>query len=181
MFLNKNTKGNVFYSLGFPKGIGGTIRRAASTSDLPTGEVEPGSSTSGSNTEDKLIYQGTGIILALAIDASDNLVFSMGDSLADNGAVCALRMAPGGVPEPQTRPGVYSDSATGGGLTGDNSASSLEEGGGCGVAVTLATSLGPFLPGVAVCPVTGDVYVARGHSGLTRVLKETDGAFNTKV
>ncbi|CBJ28938.1 NHL repeat-containing protein [Ectocarpus siliculosus] len=48
-------------------------------------------------------------------------------------------------------------------------------------AVSLAAGLGPFLPGVAVCPVTGDVYVTRGHTGIARLVKGTDGSFGQKM
>lgn len=117
--------------------------------------------------DDELVYTGTGIILALATDAADNIVFTMDDALAESGGVYVLprvvatKTGEIGAPRPQRSPV---------GADGDVAVA---------VPVAIATGLGPFLPGVAVCPRTGDVYVARGHTGLTRVRKT--GGFETKV
>lgn len=129
----------------------------------------------GHSGEDVLLYTGTGVILAMAVDADDNLVFSMEDAPAVSGGVFMLRMAPGGVlllPRDDD-----ADAALGGG--GGEQAPSSD--GASSPAVSLAGGLGPFLPGVAVCPATGDVYVSRGHTGIVRLLKDADGGFGNKV
>ncbi|CAM9913185.1 unnamed protein product, partial [Laminaria digitata] len=158
-----DSQGNVFYSLGVEKGVGAAIRRAS------TGSADA-SVTTGVN--DALVYMGPGAILALAVDADDNVVFSMDDSFSETGALFLLKMERGAAPVFEETSTGYStdDSSTPGGYSGET-----------GRAVRLASDLGPFLPGVAVCPVTGDLYVARGHSGLIRLVRNADGSVEQKV
>lgn len=118
---------------------------------------------------DTLTYTGTGVILAMAVDADDNLIFTMEDAPTVSGGVFFLQMEQGG------RTSHDSDDL-GDGISepaGLNSESSP--------AVALAVDLGPFLPGVAVCPATGDIYVTRGHTGMARLVKGVNGDFGTKV
>lgn len=120
------------------------------------------------------MFRGTGVILALAIDAEDNLVFSMGDDVSKTGGVFILRSSAGDV----SKNAEYSSET----ITSwpDPGESTAGRRGPLGHdAVVLGADLGAFLPGVAVCPMTGDIFVARGHAGLTRMLK-SDG-FKTKV
>ncbi|CAM9705674.1 unnamed protein product [Scytosiphon promiscuus] len=162
-----DSQGNVFYALGTGKGEGDTIRKAAFLSAFGAGR----SDGDIEQHNDTLVYTGTGVILALAVDADDNLVFTMEDAPTVSGGVFFLRMAPGGV--------VASRQQTDGAGHGSNSA-----GGGLSAsapAVALAVDLGPFLPGVAVCPITGDIYVTRGHGGVARLVKGVDGDFSTKM
>lgn len=163
-------QGNVFYSLGYQRGAGGvdSIRRAAAVgaqfsprTNNGRGSYAGGSFAGGGfggggfgTQDDELIFTGTGVILAMTVDADENLVFTMDDALAESGGVYRLEMASGGVPAVGA-PATEAD------------------------AETLGTDLGPLLPGVAVCPATGDVFVARGHAGLTRILKS--GGFVTQV
>lgn len=196
--------------------MGGTIRRAAATSctnsssddqhanslydddELASGLMGSGTapgSVGGRNdthdthgcSGDELIHKGTGVILAIAVNADDDIVFTMNDALGESGGLYVLRMAPGGVP----RGGMHSldsgissstvdqtDEPSDGGISESDYASGST---GCDEAIPLATGLGPFLPGVAVCPVTGDVYVTSGHTGLTRVIRGANGGFENKV
>lgn len=119
--------------------------------------------------EDALVYMATGVILAITVDADDNLVFSMEDAPAVSGGVFMLQMGLGGVLLPQDEDG---DLGGGGEASFDDTAAP---------ALLLAGGLGPFLPGVAVCPVSGDIYVSRGHTGIARLVKDSDGGFGTKV
>lgn len=159
----------------------------------PSSISEPGSEegAAAADDDDALVYTGTGVILALAVDADDNLVFTMEDVPAINGGVFLLQMAPGGVVLGREQghteatasaddPGHEGDSPSRGShrsrlpSSGDNDQ--------IAPAVALAAGLGPFLPGVAVCPVTGDVYVTRGHTGIARLVKGAASAsFSTKV
>lgn len=238
----------MFYSLAVEEGVGSTIRRASTDSaeslyyaGRTTGQSPFKSGSVATAVEDTLVYTGPGAILALAVDADDNLVFSMDDSFSDTGALFYLKMERGGVPVLEETSTGYStdDSSTptgttytgsststtttsssvglpGGGSSADapnlsnladrssgdydnnsgasssspsssssSSLSSLSSSSGYGVgsgrAVPLASDLGPFLPGVAVCPITGDLYVSRGHAGLVRFIRKADGSFENKV
>ncbi|CAM9717004.1 unnamed protein product, partial [Pylaiella littoralis] len=181
-----DSQGNVFYTLSLGKGRGDTIRRAAS----------PSSASSSGSDDDALVYSGTGIILAMAVDADDNLVFTMEDALAVSGGVYLLRMAPEGQEEAHVETTVSADdhgnnnvpekggpgsgSSTGSGFADELPSST--DGDRVAPAVALAAGLGPFLPGVAVCPITGDVYVTMGHTGVARLVKGTTGdLFSTKM
>ncbi len=174
-------QGNVFYALSLGHGNNGdTIRRAASSRSL---SPDGGAAENLPQGEDVLLYTGTGSILAMTVDAYDDLVFTMVDVPAVSGGVYTLRMAPGGVVRPRDQlpegeGGRGQGDGTGGGSDGGR-------GGGGGdaaaPAVALAAHLGPFLPGVAVCPVTGDVYATKGHTGITRLVKGADGGFGRKV
>lgn len=132
----------------------------------------------------------------MAVDADDNLVFTMEDALAVSGGVYLLRMAPEGQEEAQVETTVSADdhgnndvpekggpgsgSSTGSGFADELPSST--DGDRVAPAVALAAGLGPFLPGVAVCPITGDVYVTMGHTGVARLVKGTTGdLFSTKV
>lgn len=136
-----------------------TIRRVTPPSSTPAPHDAVGGPQHG---EDVLVYTGTGVILAMAVDADDNLVFSMEDAHAVSGGVFMLPISQD------------EDGELGGG-----GEASLD--GATAPAVLLAGGLGPFLPGVAVCPATGDIYVSRGHSGIARLVKGADGGFSTKV
>lgn len=232
----------MFYSLAVEEGVGAAIRRASTRSaeslyyaGRATGQSPFKSGSGAHGVEDALVYTGPGAILALAVDADDNLVFSMDDSFSDTGALFSLKMERGGVPVIEATSTGYStdDSSTATGTraaattstsaaTGTSSSSSSVElsvgptadapiltnladgssggynsgvssrsssslssssgyGVGSGGAVPLASDLGPFLPGVAVCPITGDLYVARGHAGLIRIIRKADGSFEKKV
>ena len=211
------------------EGVGATIRRTSTGSaeslyyaGRATGQSPFRSGSVASGVEDVLVYTGPGAILALAVDADDNLVFSMDDSFSETGALFSLKMERGGVPVFEETSTGYStdDSSTstgssatttsstgaalpggstadgpnltnladgssghydGGASTSSSSSSSSGYGGRSGRAVPLASDLGPFLPGVAVCPITGDLYVARGHSGLIRLIRKADGSVEHKV
>lgn len=135
---------------------------SAPTSDTAAGGLEHGE-------DDTLVYTGTGVILAMAVDANDNLVFSMEDAPAVSGGVYMLKTAPGERLLSQDEDEEL----------GDGGEASLDDA--TAPAVLLAGGLGPFMPGVAVCPVSGDIYVSRGHTGIARLVKDADGGFSTKV
>lgn len=160
------TQGNTFYTLSFGHGTADTIRRVAAPSSAPASDTAVGGLEHG---EDVPVYTGTGVILAMAVDADDNLVFSMEDAPAVSGGVYMLKMAPGGVLLLQDED---KDLGSGGEASLDDAAAP---------AVPVAAGLGPFLPGVAVCPVSGDIFVSRGHTGIARLVKDADGGFSTKV
>lgn len=265
-------QGNVFYSLGFDDGIRGEIRRVSAGtkgSPLPINDVGRRGNDHSKPGHDKRVYTGGGIILAMAVDADDNLIFTMGNASLKEGAVCLLEMASGGIHikrsgskkkcKKKTHHRSAGDdvdetsSTTAGGSSGDDSQSSTEldntssgddfvyttELGGswtgddgsyttelvsdssedddglsgteteteslpdpsdesstnddsdtpptrhkhamCHGATPLASHLGPFMPGVAVCPVTGDILVARGHTALIRLIRGRGGTFETQV
>lgn len=144
-----------------------TIRRVAPPGPSPGPQDSTGGLQHGG---DVLVYIGTGFILALAVDSGDNLIFSMEDAPAVSGGVYMLQMAPGGVVLSQN----------GGEKLGAGNEAPLDDAAPA-PAVLLAGGLGPFLPGVAVCPATGDIYVSRGHTGMARLVKDHDGGFSTKV
>ena len=118
--------------------------------------------------EDALVYTGTGVILAMAVDADDNLIFSMEDAATVSGGVYMLQLAPARRDEEEE-------------LGGGGGEASFDDEDAAARAVLLAGGLGPFLPGIAVCPVSGDIYLSRGHTGITRLRKDILGGFNTKV
>eukprot|EP00903_Cladosiphon_okamuranus_P013725 g12778.t1 len=161
--VTMDSQGNTFYTLSYGRGTADTIRRAAPFSFNITAVDGP------KRGEDALIYSGTGVILSMTVDADDNLVFSMEDAPAVSGGVFMLKMGPGGELLTQDE---------GGELDGGAEASFDDT---TAPALLLANGLGPFLPGVAVCPVSEDIYVSRGHTGITRLVKDTDGGFSTKV
>lgn len=205
----------MFYSLGSRTAVGGvdSIRRAADVS-ASTSNDDNGADDGG-----ELVFVGTGAILALAVDADDNIIYSMADGLGQTGRVYTIPMTSGGIPVSISVPSSSSsrsattnpatDTSTSStspysfkgikvGHAGDSSGTVAAgerkgEGGGeqeasgssladAGASLPLGKGdldLGPFLPGIAVCPATGDVYVARGHAGLTRMMK-SDG-FDTQV
>ena len=173
-------QGNVFYSLRPGHGAGGTIRRAAWAPSRSSPDHD-GMPKNFAQAEDTLIYAGTGGILAMAVDADDNLLFTMADALAVTGGVYTLEMAPGGVV--RSREQLEDEESFG--IEGDGQGEDTGNSGGVDVtaapAALVAPGLGPFLPGVAVCPVTGDVYVTRGHTGIARLVKGADGGFSSKV
>lgn len=139
----------------------------------------------------ELVFQGTGVILALAVDADDNLVFTMDDdSENDVGRVYILPMTSGGQPARASSAASNTDDrlveksdADPGGETVNSTGARESAKAGIEAAMPLGgrdgIKLGAFMPGVAVCPATGDVYVTRGHSGLTRMLKSD--YFETQV
>lgn len=168
-------QGTVFYSVSKGQGAGDAILRAASSSPSSANtDVDTDNDDDG----DTVVYVGTGIILAMAIDADDNLIFTMEDAPAVSGGVFLLswrQINPGG--------GVGAEDSSGTGVSRYDSyfETPSETETAETSAVSLAAGLGPFLPGVAVCPVTGDVYVTRGHTGIARLVKGTDGSFSQKV
>eukprot|EP00752_Nemacystus_decipiens_P018448 g16538.t2 len=162
-----DSQGNTFYTLSFGHGTADTIRRLPPPSSaVPAADAAVGALDQG---EDTLLYTGTGVILAMAVDADDNLVFSMEDAPAVSGGVYMLRMAPGGVLLRRDE-GVE---------RGSGDEASLDDA--AAPAVLLEGGLGPFLPGIAVCPISGDLYVSRGHTGIARLVKDKNGGFGTKV
>lgn len=148
-----------------------------------------------------LILEGTGVILGLAVDADDNLIFSMNNDEADTSTVYFLAMNSQGMPSSGSLASTATTTTVEDGLRGDsfepheglgssndeaNNSISGAAATGSGVSIEAAVplggemaDLGSFVPGVAVCPVTGDVYVALGHNGLTRMLRSHD--FETQV
>lgn len=166
---------------------------------LSADEPAPGNGQATSESEDEIIFTGTGVILAMAIGFDDSLVFTMNNALAETGGVFTLKTAP----ESEKESAADSEFGFGNGSESDNDAttalggllydyshttplpgtSTSTAGGDTGPedVIELATGLGPFLPGIATCPVTGDIYVARGHTGLTRVVRGADGNFANKV
>ncbi|CAN0462173.1 unnamed protein product, partial [Ectocarpus sp. 8 AP-2014] len=168
-------QGNVFYSVSKGQSAGDAILRAASSSPS---SANTNVDTDNDNNGDTVVYVGTGIILAMAIDADDNLIFTMEDAPAVSGGVYLLsrrQINPGG--------GVGAEDSSGTGVSRYDSFFEMpsETETAETSAVSLAAGLGPFLPGVAVCPVTGDVYVTRGHTGIARLVKGTDGSFGQKM
>ncbi|CAN0326968.1 unnamed protein product [Ectocarpus sp. 6 AP-2014] len=170
-----DSQGNVFYSVSKGQSAGNTILRAASSS-LSSDNTNV--DTDNDNDGDTVVYAGTGIILAMAIDADDNLIFTMEDAPAVSGGVFLLswrQINPGG------DVGAEDSSGTGVSMYDPFFEKTSETETAETSAVSLAAGLGPFLPGVAVCPVTGDVYVTRGHTGIARLVKGTDGSFGQKM
>ncbi|CAB1117822.1 unnamed protein product [Ectocarpus sp. CCAP 1310/34] len=170
-----DSQGNVFYSVSKGQGPGDAILWAASSSPS---SANNNVDTDNNNDGDTVVYVGTGIILAMAIDADDNLIFTMEDAPAVSGGVFLLswrQINPGG--------GVGAEDSSDTGVSRYDSYFEMpsETGTAETSAVSLAAGLGPFLPGVAVCPVTGDVYVTRGHTGIARLVKGTDGSFSQKM
>ncbi|CAN0544024.1 unnamed protein product, partial [Ectocarpus sp. 12 AP-2014] len=171
-----DSQGNVFYSVSKGQGAGDAfiLWAASSSPSSANNNVD----TDNSNDGDTVVYVGTGIILAMAIDSDDNLIFTMEDAPAVSGGVFLLswrQINAGG--------GGGAEDSSGSGVSRYDSyfetrseAETAETS-----AVSLTAGLGPFLPGVAVCPVTGDVYVTRGHTGIARLVKGTDGSFSQKM
>lgn len=166
----------MFYTVSTSQKAGHAILRAASS---PRSGADTNNNVDTDNDDgDTVVYVGTGIILAMAVDADDNLIFTMEDAPAVSGGVFLLSRrqinvgGSGGADGSSSTAVSAYDSYFELPLETDTTKTS---------AVTLAAGLGPFLPGVAVCPVTGDVYVTRGHTGIARLVKEVDGSFSQKV
>ncbi|CAM9284108.1 unnamed protein product [Hapterophycus canaliculatus] len=169
-----DSQGNVFYALVTGNGKGDTIRKAAS----PPAYGASRSDGDVGQDLDTITYTGTGVILAIAVDADDNLIFTMEDAPTVSGGIFFLGMAPGGKVASQQQSRGKSHDPDG---AGDRLSQPTTPASEYSPAVALAVDLGPFLPGVAVCPVTGDIYVTRGHTGVARLVKGVDGDFSTKV
>ncbi|CAM9789975.1 unnamed protein product [Ectocarpus fasciculatus] len=173
-----DSQGNVFYSVSTGHGAGDAILRAASSSSSSANTNGDNDNDNGNDDGDTVVYVGTGIILAMAVDADDNLIFTMEDAPAVSGGVFLLswrqiNAGGGGGAEGPSSIGVPGDGSYFE-LSSETAAAETS-------AVSLAAGLGPFLPGVAVCPVTGDLYVTRGHTGIARLVKGTDGGFSQKM
>ena len=112
------------------------------------------------------------------------------DKAADGGAVLRLKKALAPVARNESDSSTMTDKETesnSGGETSlksmvtDTSGTGSPREGGAGGAKRIVDNLGASLPGVAVYPAMGDIYVGRGHAGLIRVVIDASGEILSQV